>query len=621
MPNQRLTKRYWRRSVPILILALVVAGFVGAMVAGPPTAVASTSILPKTLRPELAVSGDSAVELGVRFTSGRSGTITALQFYRNSDQKTSYVGSLWSKTGARLATATFQKSSVTGWQTAELSKPVAVRQGQTFVASYLASNGDYAATHGAFLHKYQANHFTVPAEGGVYRYGGGFPTQSYRGSNYLVDVVFEPTGSAGSKPSASPSSSPPTADATPSPSNSPTTAPAQADSLNLPRIPWEGGPSYWKKFPNAKDWTKPSFFPIGIWFNGISSDAEAKWDSDHGINFYIGMWGGTDFSLFERNNLYWVGDKLNSTFKPSSPNWPGIFMDDEVDGRYTPSQGFAELRKIKARNAGSGKFLYANFTQEVIGSDLPLADQIKYVNDYTNAVSVDMYWYTIPFCDSVPYRGGEYASPIPKTTCRTASSYGKTMDSLAIRDAADGNLQPHWQFVEDLNGLSGQAQVAYVTPGQLKGAAMSSIIHEARGLIWFNQSFTGDCQAGSVLRQAEISGPSWCGYAQVQAMGQVNNFIRKLAPVINTQSYRWTFGSGLNTMLKAYGGNAYIFAMTSGTTGARTFKLPTGLVKGQSVDVLGENRTLRVRANGTFTDSFPNEYSYHVYRIALAAGK
>ena len=356
----------------------------------------------------------------------------------------------------------------------------------------------------------------------------------------------------------------------------------------------------------------PNFFPIGIWFNGISSDTEVAWDKAHGINSYSGMWEGTDFSLFEKNDVYWVGGKLNNTFKESSPNWPGVFMDDEVDGRYTPAEGLKFLKGVKDAYAGSGKFMYANYTQLVIGSDLAKADQEKYVN-FTDAVSLDMYWYSIPFCDWGPYRGELYADPVPQATCRTASSYGKAMNGLTIRDAADGNLQPRWMFVENLNGLSGHAHQGYVTPGQLKGAAMSSIINEARGLWWFNQSITGDCVTGSALRLAQVLGSDFCGYPQMQAMGEVNNLIHSLAPVINTQSYQWSFGTGLDTMLKTRDGYAYIFAMTDGTTGQRTFTLPAG-IKGTSAEVIGENRS-RPISNSRMTDSFAKEYTFHIYKV------
>ena len=375
-----------------------------------------------------------------------------------------------------------------------------------------------------------------------------------------------------------------------------------------------GGPEYWRQFPNASKWTNSSFFPIGIWYNGISTDAEAQWDKAHGITFYDGMWEGTNFSLFERNDMYWVGDKLNSTFKDSSPNWPGVSLDDEVDGRYTPTEGLRYQQRLKDGYAGNGKFTYANYTQLVIGPDMAKADQEKYVN-MPDVTSLDMYWYTIPFCDWRPYWGDQYADPVPQNTCRTASSYGKAVNGLTIRDASDGKLKPRWMLIENLNGLSGQNHINYITPGQLKGAAMNSVINEARGLMWFNQSFTGSCQTSGALRAAQVHGRNFCGYAQIEAMGEVNNLIHSLAPVINTQSYQWTFGNGLDTMLKTHNGSAYIFAMTDGTTGTRTLTLPNG-INGKTVEVINEGRTIPVNGN-TFTDTFTNEYTYHIYKITL----
>ena len=96
---------------------------------------------------------------------------------------------------------------------------------------------------------------------------------------------------------------------------------------------------------------------------------------------------------------------------------------------------------------------------------------------------------------------------------------------------------------------------------------------------------------------------------------KVNAQVQALAPVLNTQSYAWTFGTGLETSLKVYEGDAYVLAMTDGGTGSRTFTLPSG-VNGGTVEVVGENRTLPV-TNGTFTDSFATEATHHVYRVSL----
>ncbi|GAA1533576.1 hypothetical protein GCM10009803_12780 [Microbacterium ginsengiterrae] len=406
---------------------------------------------------------------------------------------------------------------------------------------------------------------------------------------------------------------PPAPTTTSSPTASPT-AEIEVE-LELERIPWEGGPQYWASFAQASEWTDPSFFPIGIWHSGISSAEEVAWDTEHGINTYLGLWEGTDFSLFEEGGVYWIGGALNDTFDPASPHWPGVVLDDEVDGRFSPEEGLAHLEELSADAAGSGRFRYANFTQLVIGDDLDVDVQEKYVNAFTDAVSVDMYWYTIPFCDWRPYRGEAYAAPVPQEVCRTASSYGRTMDALTLRDAEDGLLQPRWQFIENLNGLSGHEHLGYISPEQLRGAAMSSIINEARGLVWFNQSFTGPCQSTNVIRTAQIEGDAWCGAPQVAAMGEVNRLIRDLAPVLNTQSYAWDFGDGLDTMLKIHDGHAYVFAMTDGTTGERRFTLPPE-IQGTTAEAIGGTGDRPIE-DGAFTDVFANERDYRIYRIAL----
>lgn len=394
-----------------------------------------------------------------------------------------------------------------------------------------------------------------------------------------------------------------------------TTTPQDAPpALDLPRVPWEGGSAYWTQFPGAVDWTAPSFFPIVIWFNGISDDAEVRWDKAHGINTYAGMWEGTDFGLFSRNDVYWIGARLNDTFDENSPNWPGVLLDDEVDGRYSPAEGLALLRDLQREHGGTGKFTWANFTQLVIGKDLDVSVQEQYVS-IPDVVSVDMYWYTIPFCDWRPYRGEAYVDPVPEQTCRTASSYGRTLRGLTVRDESAGRLRPRWGVIENLNGLSGADHVRYITPDELKGAAMSSIIGEARGLLWFNQSFTGDCESSGVVRQAQIDGDGFCGAEQVRAMGEINRLIGDLAPILNTQSYVWDFGAGLDTMLKVHDGYAYVFAMTDGGAGQRRLTLPDR-IRGAQADVVGEDRRLEVR-DGVLADDFRAESEFHIYRIPL----
>ncbi len=95
--------------------------------------------------------------------------------------------------GTLLATAPFTGESASGWQQAALSSPVAVTRDTTYVASYFSSSGSYAADVDFFTTAFDAAPLHAPSGGnGVYVYGGGFPTQTSRDTNYWADVVFTP---------------------------------------------------------------------------------------------------------------------------------------------------------------------------------------------------------------------------------------------------------------------------------------------------------------------------------------------------------------------------------------------------------------------------------------------
>jgi hypothetical protein len=620
----------------IAVVALV-ASLIGATRASDSASAAQVGVFFANATPQTITDPDRrSVSLGVTFTSSVDGTISGVRFYKGPKNTGRHVGALWSSSGVKLATTVFTRESTTGWQTARFSKPVAIAKGRSYVASYVAPRGRYSADLQGLASSITQGALTIPAGGGVYRYGSNkFPRYNHLNSNYYVDVVFTPKARAVVTPQVvtpvptttpppvpsvtpPPTTTPPTPTAA-TPSTPPATPAPSGATLSLPRVPWEGGSAYWKKFPAtaAAGWDDPSFFPVVVWYNGISSNSEAAYDKSVGINTYIGMDESTDYNLFKDNGVYWIGGKLANTPATGASNWVGNFMDDEVDGRFTPAEGRAHLQAIKDADAGSGRFEYANFTQIVMSEYGNQSDAEAYVNNYTDVVSADMYWYTIPFCDWNPYQGDSYIVAVNQANCRMSSSYGKTIQMLQKRDAVDNKLQPIWQFVENLNGGPGaDAPAVYVTPGQLKGAVMNSVINEARGIVYFNQSLSGPCQGGSILRQSQVTA-NFCGAAQVAAAAQVDATVHQLAPVINSQSYRYSFGVGLNTMLKTWNGSAYVFSMIDGSSqpGQRTFTLPVG-VNGTSVEVIGENRTLAVTGK-TFTDNFAKEYSYHIYRVTL----
>jgi hypothetical protein len=151
------------------------------------------SLFPPTATPAVAAADDTAsVELGVRIVPQSDGVITGIRFYKGPGNGGTHVGSLWSAAGVRLAQVTFTGETATGWQTAYFATPVPVTAGQTYTASYLAPQGRYSATSDAFGSALTNGPLTAPATtNGVYRYGGGFPSSSFRSTNYWVDVLYQ----------------------------------------------------------------------------------------------------------------------------------------------------------------------------------------------------------------------------------------------------------------------------------------------------------------------------------------------------------------------------------------------------------------------------------------------
>jgi hypothetical protein len=141
-----------------------------------------------------SASDTASVELGVSFIPTVDGQVAGVRFYKGSANGGTHTGSLWSSTGTLLRTVTFTNETASGWQTAQFSSPFQVTPGATYVISYLAPQGGYAATPSAFTADQVVGPLTVPAAGnGRYQYGGGFPASTWQSTNYFVDLLFNPT--------------------------------------------------------------------------------------------------------------------------------------------------------------------------------------------------------------------------------------------------------------------------------------------------------------------------------------------------------------------------------------------------------------------------------------------
>jgi hypothetical protein len=153
--------------------------------------------------PPIANEPGVAVELGLKFRSDREGLITGVRFYKVGPANGGeHKGRLWNSAGMQLGSVTFANETDSGWQQALFENPIPILANTTYVVSYFAREGNYAATLDYFalsgvdndpLHALMNG---VDGGNGVFHYGpaGGFPTDSARSANYWVDVVFNESG-------------------------------------------------------------------------------------------------------------------------------------------------------------------------------------------------------------------------------------------------------------------------------------------------------------------------------------------------------------------------------------------------------------------------------------------
>jgi Domain of unknown function (DUF4082)/Bacterial Ig domain len=181
-------------------LAVAVSGtnVVGANFAVPQSCPCNTLWQPSTAPTVVDVADNRSIEVGVKFRSDSSGSITGIRFYKSTANIGTHIGNLWSSTGTLLATATFTSEGTSGWQQVFFPSAVAIAANTTYVASYFTSAGHYSGDSGFFastgvdsppLHALTNG---VDGSNGVYLYSSssGFPTGSFNSTNYWVDVIY-----------------------------------------------------------------------------------------------------------------------------------------------------------------------------------------------------------------------------------------------------------------------------------------------------------------------------------------------------------------------------------------------------------------------------------------------
>lgn len=165
--------------------------------APPPPPSNTFSLFSSTAVPAVLNANAAApVEVGMKFTADRNGSIIGVRFYKGASNQGTHLGSLWTSTGQLLAQATFLNETPSGWQQVIFSAPVAVVANTVYVVSY-HSTGYYSYDLGTFNSPVDNSplHGVLNSisSNGLYLYSASSmaPTTGAAGANFWVDVLFQ----------------------------------------------------------------------------------------------------------------------------------------------------------------------------------------------------------------------------------------------------------------------------------------------------------------------------------------------------------------------------------------------------------------------------------------------
>jgi hypothetical protein len=525
-----------------------------------------------------------SIEVGMEFTSGSDGVITAVRFYQGPDNTGADTASLWGMDGTEIATAHIPPGPA-GWREVPFNQPVPVKADRNYVVSYHTASGHYSTDSETFAGVRQVKSGWLTALGGVYTEGDMFPDQSSKGKNFYVDVLFRPTG----------------------------------PSLR----PVDGGEHFYDQFKNSFP-TSPDFFPLGVWFTNTTSPADIASDRALGLNTYVMLTAESNLQLIKDSGMFALPDKPNPLGAgqlltdeadmwagPGDAPWTGKMPPDPVCVPEDADCGFTVMMTL--RDAVPPNVLsYANYGKGVAFWQTRKQAE-RFVNDFQHLVSADSYWFTDGnICQAgeggVLKNNGE--ADLSPEECQLAANYGLTASHTRSLVQPWGSM-PVWMFVE--LGHPYEENGRTITPPEMRAAVWSSLINGARGIVYFTHNFGGPCLSYNLLRDN-------CGDEIRPEVQALNQQISRLAPVLNApflDGYARSDGS-VDLAVKRYHGSNYVLAGAAyNQPSDATITLSCG--DAGSAEVIDENRTVPITQR-TFRDTFADGNAVHLYRIEDAEG-
>ncbi|MDR7082010.1 hypothetical protein J2X01_001295 [Arthrobacter ginsengisoli] len=363
-----------------------------------------------------------------------------------------------------------------------------------------------------------------------------------------------------------------------------------------------------------------------MWLESVLEPGDIEMDKRVGLNTYVNLTANSNTALLRPAGVHAVtsepsawssglvlADEPDMWAGPGSSVWTGKWPGQgEVCNPAGTPCGYSVQRTLSAAIA-DGTLKYANYGKGVSFWESDEQASV-FVNEFQDVVSVDNYWFTDPNICGQGEGGGRLGGGrnLTDQECRLAANYGWTVDRVRSLIRPAGN-KPVWAFVE-VGHPAGEAEAPTITGPQLRGAVWSSLIHGARGIVYFNHSFGGPCQSFHILREP-------CGDEIRPWVTAVNRQITGLAPVLNAPFLDGALAhaAGVDAAVKVHGDALYVLAGSAqANRQAAEFTLGCLPASAVTATVLDEDRTVAI-SNGTFRDTFEDGNAVHLYRIDGAA--
>lgn len=147
-----------------------------------------------------AATDGRAVVVGVKFKPAKAGRVRALRFFKGLGTTGTNRLALYAAAGQQLALVTARNETMSGWQQVQLSNPVTLTAGSTYVVALHTSTGHVVSAGGFFAQARTSGPLRALADGedgpnGLRAVSSTMklPTDATGGANHFVDVVFEAT--------------------------------------------------------------------------------------------------------------------------------------------------------------------------------------------------------------------------------------------------------------------------------------------------------------------------------------------------------------------------------------------------------------------------------------------